>query len=255
MRGWKLNFLPDLVIPGEIPPGMGLFKQQQYRWNFGYAQVMKKLTFRLWRARNLSLPKRFFGTFQLAANLNHISGLLIFILSVPLAILHPKQPSSLGLISIATSGPSILFAAAQLFGYRDPLPKKVLRLFYLPMLVCLTIGTSITNSQAVLSALSGHKAEFIRTPKFNIQAKINNPSIKKTVSNHSIDIWLELILAVYLAVGLGIAFQNAPELVPLTALGMFSFGFVGFTELVETKGWQVERKHRKFGQTNIQEQE
>jgi cellulose synthase/poly-beta-1,6-N-acetylglucosamine synthase-like glycosyltransferase len=251
MQGWKLTFLPDLVIPGEIPPGISIFKQQQYRWNFGYAQVMKKLMVKLWRSHNLSIAQRFFGSFQLAANLNHLAGLFIFLLSVPLALLHPKQPSSLGLISIATSGPTILFAAAQIFGYPDSPLRKIYRLIHIPVLVLLSIGTSITNSQAVLSALSGKQAEFIRTPKYNLNGKGKNLEQKKRGENASAKVWIELLFCIYMAIGLSIALQRAPELIPLTALGMISFGFVGFAELAESRSSQGMAKPENASQVEL----
>jgi cellulose synthase/poly-beta-1,6-N-acetylglucosamine synthase-like glycosyltransferase len=253
MAGWKLTFLPDLVVPGEIPPGISIFKQQQYRWNFGYAQVMKKLMVRLWKTKNLTFAQRFFGSFQLAATLNHLAGLFIFVLCVPLAFLHPRQPSSLGLISIATSGPSILFAAAQIFGYHDSPFRKLYRLIHLPLLVFITIGTSINNSQAVLSALSGKQAEFIRTPKYNLNAKGKKTDQKKNGDSANSQVWIEFLFCIYMAIGLCIALQRAPELIPLAALGMISFGFVGIAELAESRSGQGqgEVKAEKTGQVEL----
>jgi cellulose synthase/poly-beta-1,6-N-acetylglucosamine synthase-like glycosyltransferase len=250
MHGWKLYFLPDLVIPAEIPPNLGAFKQQQYRWNFGYAQVLKKLLLNLWSTKNLSFQQRIFGTFHLSANVTQLAGLFIFLVSVPMAWFHPKQSTALGLLSVATSGPSILFAVSQLFGYHDHLFRRFLRLIYLPLLVMLTIGTSISNSKAVLSALSGKKIEFFRTPKYSLVGKDKNQQ-NKAGSGPVVLITLEILASIYMAFGLSIAMQRSPELIPVTALGMLSFGFVGFTGLVESFESQPEGKVKKTSQIEI----
>jgi cellulose synthase/poly-beta-1,6-N-acetylglucosamine synthase-like glycosyltransferase len=285
-RGWKMMFLPDLVVPGELPPTLTIFKKQQYRWTFGIAQLLRKHFVKLWTVPGLTIPQRLGGTFQLSTNVAQLMGMLIFLLSVPLALLHPTQPSSLGTLSMASSGPSILFAVSQLFGYSDNIFRKAYRLLHLPLLILVSIGLGASNTWAILNAWSGRKMEFVRTPKFSLNGKssqeqglktsrpgqettwqnqkTNRQSYKYNGKNYkddalnyknngksyknngqsqsqspkhhstiSVSTWVELVLSLYNAAGLYLAWQRAPEIIPLAFLGMVSFGFVGLMGLWE----------------------
>ena len=44
-------------------------------------------------------------------------------------------------------------------------------LLFLPCLMALGIGLTITNSKAVLEALLGHQSAFARTPKYHVESK------------------------------------------------------------------------------------
>src|SRR5581483_232208 len=39
MRGWKIDYLPDVVVPAELPSQVEAFKKQQFRWAKGSFQV------------------------------------------------------------------------------------------------------------------------------------------------------------------------------------------------------------------------
>ena len=43
LNGWRLLYLPDLVVPGEIPPVIMAYKQQQARWAQGGTQCFRRL--------------------------------------------------------------------------------------------------------------------------------------------------------------------------------------------------------------------
>lgn len=228
MKGWKILFLPNLIVGGEVPTTLAAFKKQQYRWTFGHIQAFGKLITKIWSSPELTLAQRIGGSFHLSTNFGQIAALITFLLSVPLAILHPKQPSSLGLISMASSGPTVLFAISQIFGYRDGFKRTLGRILYMPVLVLLAVGLSISNCGAVIGALAGHKMEWSVTPKSNHGFKgFQRHSIPVTV-------WLEIALSIYCAVALSLALQGAHEIIPMASLGMLSFGFVGCTGLVES---------------------
>ena len=36
MKGWKFIYLPDVVVPAELPVDINGFKSQQHRWTKGY---------------------------------------------------------------------------------------------------------------------------------------------------------------------------------------------------------------------------
>jgi cellulose synthase/poly-beta-1,6-N-acetylglucosamine synthase-like glycosyltransferase len=55
LRGWRIVYLSDLVVPGEIPTDANSFRSQQRRWTKGGVQVARKLLPSILRS---SLPVR-----------------------------------------------------------------------------------------------------------------------------------------------------------------------------------------------------
>jgi cellulose synthase/poly-beta-1,6-N-acetylglucosamine synthase-like glycosyltransferase len=245
MKGWQLVFLPDLLVPGEIPVSMTIFKKQQYRWTFGHIQAFRKLIGRMWTSPGLTIGQRLGGSFHLSANFMQVAALLMFLLSVPMALLHPRQPSSLGLISMASIGPSILFAVSQIFGYHEGFGRKAERLLHLPMLILVAIGLTFSNCTALFSVYAGGKMVWSVTPK----AARNGAQTGWSSSGVPLMVWVEIAMSIYCAVGLSLALRQAHELIPLTTLGMLSFGYVGCSCLVENsrpkkaQAVQVEMAH------------
>ena len=43
LKGWKFHFVPDVVVPAELPVEMNAFKSQQHRWAKGSIQTCRKL--------------------------------------------------------------------------------------------------------------------------------------------------------------------------------------------------------------------
>jgi cellulose synthase/poly-beta-1,6-N-acetylglucosamine synthase-like glycosyltransferase len=229
LKNWKLIFLPELIVPTEVPMTMSMFKKQQYRWTFGHIQVFRKLFPTIWTAPGLNLAQRLGASFHLSTNLVQIAALSTFLLCVPLVMLHAELPSSIAMISLATSGPTIMFAISQIFGYKDGYLNMVKRLAQLPVLILLAIGLTISNSKAVLSALTGGKMVWSVTPKRSMNKNGDR-------QGHTVPavVWMEIALSIYCAIGLSLAIRHAPDLIPLTALGMLSFGYVGYSSLVES---------------------
>jgi cellulose synthase/poly-beta-1,6-N-acetylglucosamine synthase-like glycosyltransferase len=232
IKGWKLMFLPDLIVPAEIPLTMPVFKTQQYRWTFGHIQVFRKLIGKVWSAPHLTLAQRLGGTFHLSTNFMQLAALASFLLTLPMTILHPKQPSALGLISMASCGPTVLFAISQICGYKDGFKRAVERLIHLPVLVLLAIGMTISNCGAVLSALARGKMTWTVTPKASnaLQKKMGAGMTAVPVS-----VWLEIATSIYCTVALSIAYRHAHDLIPVATLGMLSFAYVGGSCLVDSQ--------------------
>lgn len=231
MRGWKMVFLPDVIVPAEIPPTLTAFKKQQYRWAYGVIGAFQKLLGSIWRSPCLNLGQRIMGTFHLATNLAHPFGLMIFLISLPMALFSPEMPSSLGWISLASSGPSVMFSIAQITGYRGGYK----RLVSLPVLILIGVGIAISNTVAVFLSLSGRKIEWLRTPKFRIQSKEDEWQASQYVLQIDGTVWAELFMAGYMAIGLGVAIERAPGMIPLMLLGLLSFGYVSAAGLMDTK--------------------
>jgi cellulose synthase/poly-beta-1,6-N-acetylglucosamine synthase-like glycosyltransferase len=48
LRGWRSAMLPDIEVPGELPPTAAAWRAQQARWTKGHAQCARKLVPLVW---------------------------------------------------------------------------------------------------------------------------------------------------------------------------------------------------------------
>src|SRR6478736_1711019 len=81
LRGWKFHFLPDVVVPAELPVEMNAFKSQQHRWAKGSIQTCRKLLPSILRSNQPFAVKReaFF----------HLTNNMAYLLMVLLSVLMP----------------------------------------------------------------------------------------------------------------------------------------------------------------------
>jgi cellulose synthase/poly-beta-1,6-N-acetylglucosamine synthase-like glycosyltransferase len=164
--GWKTLFLPDLVVPAEIPEDIRAFKNQQFRWAKGSIQTAIKL-FPEIKNSNVSLFKKVEAFFHLTHYIVHPLIMISAIFAMPLILIMEKRPAPVlffiiaVLLVLAMSAPSSLYILSQQAAYHDW--KK--RIIYLPFLIIIGVGIAVSNTRAVIEALLGIKSDFIRTPK------------------------------------------------------------------------------------------
>ena len=73
-----------------------------------------------------------------------------------------------------------------LVSQKELFPKTWYRTFlFLPALMALGIGLTITNSKAVLEALVGHQSAFARTPKYRVVDKKDKSDRREEISQAS----------------------------------------------------------------------
>jgi hypothetical protein len=101
----------------------------------------------------------------------------------------------------------------------------------------IAMGFSLHNSIAVFEGHLGKRSDFIRTPKFNINALSeswkNNKYLKKNISTHVI---FEGVLTLYFAFGMYSAFIVGDQggdfgLFPFHLMLFLGFGYVFFKSL------------------------
>lgn len=164
LRGWRGLYLPELVVPAELPADADAFKSQQFRWAKGSVQTALKLASALFRS-NASIMAKFQGWFHLTHYAIHPFILLFALLSLPLAFLLPSGWEGWGWANVLVGGlslaPSIFYATGQCLLHE----KWAIRLLRLPFLILAGIGLALSNSIAVYEALSGKRSAFLRTPK------------------------------------------------------------------------------------------
>ncbi len=51
LQGWRMVMMPDIEVPGELPPTAAAWRAQQARWTKGHAQCARKLVPTIWASR------------------------------------------------------------------------------------------------------------------------------------------------------------------------------------------------------------
>lgn len=164
LRGWKGIYLPELVVPGELPADANAFKSQQFRWAKGSVQTAVKLVPALFRS-DVPLIVKIQGWFHLTHYAIHPFILMFAVLSLPMVLLLPSGWEGWGWANVLIVGlslaPSVFYATGQYLFHE----KWLVRLLRLPLLILAGIGLALSNSIAVYEAVTGKKSPFLRTPK------------------------------------------------------------------------------------------
>jgi cellulose synthase/poly-beta-1,6-N-acetylglucosamine synthase-like glycosyltransferase len=170
MRGWKFVYLPDVVVPSELPVDIYGFKTQQHRWTKGSIQVGKKLLPALWRTP-IPFKVKLEATFHLTANYCYVLLVLLSAL-MPLSIMYRyatvnRYPLIEITIFLFTTGSiSLFYLISQRELYRD----WKWRLKDVPFIMALGIGMCLNNAWAVLEAVFARETPFVRTAKYRIES-------------------------------------------------------------------------------------
>ena len=173
MKGWKFIFLKDVISPAELPVDINGFKSQQFRWTKGSIQTCRKMLGPVWRS-DIPLFLKVEATVHLAANYAYFLVFFMLFLVFPGA----GQEFTMGgyrgwlfdfpILVLTTGSVGAFYLSSQIAAY----PKTGWRnIIYLPILLGLGIGMSISNGKGVLEAMLGHESAFIRTPKYGIEKK------------------------------------------------------------------------------------
>lgn len=227
LKGWRFVFLPDLIIPAELPPNMPAFKTQQHRWAKGSIQTCNKILPLVWKS-----PVPFYikleATAHLTSNYAYLLLLALCVIMLPHSLAkHPGAWYSLlvdlPIFLITTVSVGLFYVIAQ----RHLSPKTWLqKLLLVPLLLSLAIGMSVNNARAVLEAIFGHKSGFTRTPKYGSEG---NPqaAVKRNWSPAAVLPFIELGFAIYFLYCTLNAIQNAQwTSVPFLLLFLFGFSYV-----------------------------
>ncbi len=173
LKGWRFIFLNDVETPAELPVDMDGFKSQQHRWTKGSIQVCKKVLPAIWRS-DVPFFVKMEATAHLTSNFAYLLLICLCFLIYPSQHAHPDfGPLTYYIVNI----PIFFFASVSVLLFYLT-SQKALRpdtwwkeIPYLPLLLALGIGMSITNAKAVIEALCNHQTAFIRTPKYGTELK------------------------------------------------------------------------------------
>ena len=240
MRGWKIDYLPDVVVPAELPAQVEAFKNQQFRWAKGSFQVVRKILPRVFEQSNLPLHIRLLALLHLTGYGVHPLMLGLLILTLPVGLLIPEVFKVFPLSILASLGPPLLYLTAK----ASHTPPLLERLKWLPMLTVTGFGISLNTSIAVIEGLLGKGGTFVRTPKLNLDnVRKQGKAIDKTyISPISPIVWAEFFLGIY-------ALITAVVLFPITGWGMIPWMIVYMFGYFYIAGMNLIQKRESLGPT------
>ena len=234
MAGWKFLYLPQIVCPAELPVEMNSFKSQQARWAKGLIQTAIKLLPRILRS-DLPWKIKIEAFFHLTANICYPLMIALSFLLLPAMIVRFNQgwfqmlSVDLPLWLASTASVSTFYLISQ----KELYPDWRVRLRYLPFLMSVGIGLSVSNSKAVMEALLGIKSSFKRTPKYRIESRKDRWVTKKYLRRTGVMPLFELSLGAYFGLVVFYAFvnQNYPT-IPFLMLFVVGFTYMGLMSIV-----------------------
>jgi cellulose synthase/poly-beta-1,6-N-acetylglucosamine synthase-like glycosyltransferase len=240
LRGWHFIYLPEIECPSELPVEMNAFKSQQARWAKGLMQTAKKILPRVLRSDAPAAVKAE-AVFHLTANISYPLMVFMSIILLPAMIVRFYQGwlqvliIDLPLFMASTCSISSFYLAAE----RALYPKTWKRTFlYLPFVMAVGIGLSVRNAMAVIEAVVGVKSEFVRTPKYRVEAGAQGGAAWAKKKYHKSAGWMpfaEVGLGLYFAAAVFYALQNENyATVPFLLLFVWGYLYTGLMSLAQT---------------------
>ena len=236
MRGWKFKYLQDVECPAELPIEMTAFKTQQARWAKGLIQTGKKILPRILKS-DMPWHTKLEAWYHLSANISYPLMIVLSCLLMPAMIIRSYQGwmqmmlIDFPLFMASTMSISSFYLVSQKELYPDRWHRTIL---YLPVLMALGVGLTITNTIAVMEALFGIKSAFARTPKYSVRKKGQKSQAQKYRKRLGIVPWIELLIGTYFAFTVWYAVTSENYFtVPFLLLFVFGYWYTGVLSLLQ----------------------
>ena len=237
LKGWQFIFLEEVGAPAELPAVMNALKTQQFRWNKGAAECVRKNLGRVLRAEDIGFGTKMNAIFHLMNSAIFICIVILALFSIPMLSIKNNFEEYKTLFLVASSFLITLPILALFYwtsmsrNYTSKIKASFHFAFLFPMFLTVSMGLSLHNAMAVLEGYIGKKSAFIRTPKFNL----SNDKSKKWGTNVYLKrkinpiIILEVLFAAYFFCGilLGVHYEDY-GLMPFHVMLFLGFGYVSF---------------------------
>jgi len=236
LKGWKFIYRQDVECPAELPVEMTAFKTQQARWAKGLIQTGKKILPKVLKS-NQPFRVKLEAWYHLTANLSYPLMVILSVLLLPAMVIRFYQGwfqmlyIDIPLFLASTFSISSFYLVSQ----RELFPRTWPRaLLYLPFLMALGIGLTLTNTIAVLEALIGKKSAFARTPKYRVETKRDVVRGSKYRKRLGWVPWVELLIGSYFALTVYYALDNENYFtVPFLLLFVIGYWYTGLMSLLQ----------------------
>jgi len=236
LKGWKFIYRQDVECPAELPVEMTAFKTQQARWAKGLIQTGKKILPRVLKS-DQPFRVKLEAWYHLTANMSYPLMVILSVLLLPAMVIRFYQGwfqmlyIDIPLFLASTFSISSFYLVSQ----RELFPRTWPRaLLYLPFLMALGIGLTVTNTIAVLEALIGRQTAFARTPKYRVESKKDVIRANKYRKRLGWIPWVELLIGGYFALTVYYALDNENYLtVPFLLLFVVGYWYTGLMSLLQ----------------------
>src|SRR6195952_3421437 len=210
---------------------------QQASWAKGLIQTGKKILPRVLKS-DAPWHTKLEAWYHLTANISYPLMIVLSTLLMPAMIIRSWQGwfqmllIDLPLFMASTMSVSSFYLVSQ----KELFPRRWYKTFlYLPFLMSLGVGLTITNTKAVMEALFGIKSAFARTPKYRVLKKgEKNIAAKKYRKRLGIIPWIELAIGCYFAFTVWYAISSENYFtVPFLLLFVFGYWYTGLLSLLQ----------------------
>jgi len=228
LRGWRFRYLPQVVVPAELPAHLGALKSQQYRWNKGAAETARKHLGRVWRAPGLPLATKWHATFHLLNSSVFAVILLMALLSVPLVLVRAHRPEfqpvfRLASVFVLTLLPLTAYYYSAWRRSAPPAGRWFAPTFVL--FIALSMGLALHNARAVGQGWLRRASPFVRTPKLGASSASAPAAPGLGVRETGPLPLAEVVLTLYFVAGLAADFYfGSYGLLPFHLLLLAGFG-------------------------------
>ena len=186
---------------------------------------------------NTSRRNKIESVYHLTANLSYPLMIVMSALLIPAMICRFYQGwFQMLLIDFPLfTASSFSIAVFYLMSERELFPKTWKRTFYyLPFLMAIGIGLTVTNTKAVMEALLGIKSAFVRTPKYRVAQKGEKSQAAKYRKRLKLAPWIELLLGCYFAAAIYYTFTNNNYFTaPFLILFVVGYWYTGLMSLLQ----------------------
>jgi cellulose synthase/poly-beta-1,6-N-acetylglucosamine synthase-like glycosyltransferase len=211
-NGWKSRYISEVVVGSDVPYTLDDFINQQSRWAMGGIQAAPKLIKQIWKSKYHKIPQKFEATLHLTYYLIFPVMTISSILLVSLIFFGldptPIYYSLLGLLSLLGSlGVFLSYTSSLKYAGQNIINKTP----YLLLLGVIGIGVAPRLSVMLVRSLLSKKREFVVTPTYNLDFKLNPTNIvfkKYTKSGY-----IEMIFIIITIIGIIYSFINRTYIV------------------------------------------
>lgn len=178
LKGWKFQYLEEVISPAELPAEMNALRSQQFRWAKGAAECTRKNLRKVFLSPQQTTSTKIHAFFHLLNSFVWVCLLGSALLLMPFQYFvnaNPELNPYLGVFIIFEVSFFMLlifyFTANVVANKAAPFWKNLMLIPLYPFFLTFSMGISIYNTIGVIEGYLGKKSPFVRTPKFNITGK------------------------------------------------------------------------------------
>lgn len=240
LKKWKFKYLEHIVTPAELPAIISAARSQQFRWNKGGAENLRKMFFRILKAKTMTRKNKIHGILHLMNSSLFLAVFIMALLSVPVLYIKSNYAALQTFFDVMLFFfiTTVIFFFYYWIAFKNTQGNDFFKFTksFLTFYV-IALGFSFNNTIAVLEGLWGKKSDFIRTPKLNIEDQKDhwkeNKYISKKISKKVI---AEGILSGYFLFGIYSSFTlNDYSLLLLHLMLFCGFGFVFLKSIADSR--------------------